>query len=1121
MKKELKKFVLKGISVLFCLVILNVLNAQRVDVQAVSAIIKTHQKILALSDGDIRDMRISDAYIDAASGITMVYMQQTYMGYDVLNSIQTLALNKNVIASFTGKRISIPFKNNDITTAKPLVSPVNAVIAALKHLQLTPVIVNNAINKLLPEVYEFGNLGIASNNIKSTLVWVRDVKSKKLFLTWQVAVQPLHSSDYWLVKVDAKNASILGKDNLTVYCNFDTDHDPATFDHTFNQIPGENYSTNTSNNNAGYRVIKFPSESPIHPGGAPSIHINPWELAPANSKATTLKWHDDGNRVYDSTRGNNVLAQDDKNGNNGFGSSPHSQTGEPDFLFDFTPDFTQNPNLPVNLSFATTNLFYWNNIMHDLSYLYGFDEPAGNFQANNLGRGGAGNDYVLADAQDGSGTSNANFSTPSDGQTPRMQMFLFTGNPKLDGDLDNGVIAHEYTHGISNRLTGGPSNPTCLQNSEQMGEGWSDYFALMVTTDWSTATINDGTKKRTIGTYVNNEKITGNGFRTRPYSTDITINNLTYDNVTKQSESFFDSHFIGEVWCEALWEMTWALIETNGISKNLHDADALGGNNVALKLVMLGMKLQTCSPGFIDGRDAILKADTILYSGVHTCTIWKAFAKRGMGQFAYEGSPYSLKDGRADFNEHNFAIVTKAADKSIVGQNENIQYTFTLTSQCAAISNYTITDTLPHNLTYVSGGTYNGADNTVSFTAIDLPQNSSATFSLIATTKTGTYFATQQHLNETIPANTIPAAFSVTKTGKSNWQVSNKLSHSSGFSLFANEVDSTSSAYLETTNVFSLSGISTLSFWHYFNTEGGYDGGWLEISTDTGKTWQYIDPSLFILNPYNNNMLVGARGNRYAFAGLSTGFIQSTVNLSKYSGKSIKLRFAFSCDVGTSFDGWYIDDILLESAAGIYNSVALFDGEKRQVSNSSAISMLNEEVLPITWGNFTATAQNQTSLLKWTVVQEINSSKYIIERSTDAVNFLRIGEVMAKGGNSVVNNYSFTDNYPLNGDDHYRIKQVDADGKYSYSEVRKVSFSDLKALISISPNPARDLIKVTITGNTEKLIVKLYNAGGQQVTSANMYGQYITLNIAQLPPAVYYIKITGGNLNYVQKLIKH
>ncbi|MBK9957456.1 MAG: M36 family metallopeptidase [Chitinophagaceae bacterium] len=111
-----------------------------------------------------------------------------------------------------------------------------------------------------------------------------------------------------------------------------------------------------------------------------------------------------------------------------------------------------------------------------MTYNYGFTEVAGNFQSNNLGRGGLGNDAVNADAQDGGGTNNANFSTPSDGSSGRMQMYLWSGSPQKDGDVDNGVVLHEFTHGISNRLTGGPALSGCLQNTEQMGEGWGDYF---------------------------------------------------------------------------------------------------------------------------------------------------------------------------------------------------------------------------------------------------------------------------------------------------------------------------------------------------------------------------------------------------------------------------------------------------------------------------------------------------------------------------------------------------------------------------------------------------------------------------------------------------------------------
>ncbi|MBL0199361.1 MAG: M36 family metallopeptidase [Chitinophagaceae bacterium] len=69
-----------------------------------------------------------------------------------------------------------------------------------------------------------------------------------------------------------------------------------------------------------------------------------------------------------------------------------------------------------------------------------------------------------------------------------------------------------------------------------------------------------------------------------------------------------------------------------------------GGNVIAFKLVMEGLKLQPCSPGFIDARNAIIQADINLYGGADTCAIWRAFAKRGMGQGALQGSSGSIGD---------------------------------------------------------------------------------------------------------------------------------------------------------------------------------------------------------------------------------------------------------------------------------------------------------------------------------------------------------------------------------------------------------------------------------------------------------------------------------------------
>ncbi|PYS69249.1 MAG: hypothetical protein DMF69_17580, partial [Acidobacteria bacterium] len=156
------------------------------------------------------------------------------------------------------------------------------------------------------------------------------------------------------------------------------------------------------------------------------------------------------------TTGNNVEAYLDSDANNapdnnnGAGLSVgHALAANQNFTFPFST--TVDPR--TQQAAVVTNLFYYNNIMHDFSYNLGFTETARNFQVNNFGRGGLQSDSVRAEAQDGSGTNNANFATPPDGQRPRMQQYLFTSpNPDRDSSVDGDVVFHEYGHGISNRL---------------------------------------------------------------------------------------------------------------------------------------------------------------------------------------------------------------------------------------------------------------------------------------------------------------------------------------------------------------------------------------------------------------------------------------------------------------------------------------------------------------------------------------------------------------------------------------------------------------------------------------------------------------------------------------------
>ncbi|KAI8051428.1 extracellular elastinolytic metallo proteinase [Syncephalis plumigaleata] len=338
---------------------------------------------------------------------------------------------------------------------------------------------------------------------------------------------------------------------------------------------------------------------------------------PHDKTASPKTWQDFDGAVTKTTRGNNVEAYVPGSRRN---SKPVAQPVSNDLKFDYPVDLTKDPSTYRDA--AVTNLFYVNNIMHDIFYRYGFDEAAGNFQKDNYGKGGKGGDHVEANAQDPSGYDNANFFTPPDGERPRMRMYVWTAtSPKRDGDFENDIIVHEYTHGISTRLTGGPSNVRCLDDYESggMGEGWGDFFGV-----WLRLKAGDKRDKAmSLGDYVYTK-----GIRTYPYSTDKKVNPTTYGKV--YTSGWDEVHSIGEIWANILYEMYWNLVDKLGYSSDFYSADLTKGNTLAVKLVIDGMKLQPCNPTFITARDAILQAEE-QNTGKHKCEIWAAFAKRGVG----------------------------------------------------------------------------------------------------------------------------------------------------------------------------------------------------------------------------------------------------------------------------------------------------------------------------------------------------------------------------------------------------------------------------------------------------------------------------------------------------------
>ncbi|CAE7145092.1 unnamed protein product [Rhizoctonia solani] len=357
-----------------------------------------------------------------------------------------------------------------------------------------------------------------------------------------------------------------------------------------------------------YRVVPFTS---VDPDDGFQVLTDPQDTT-----ASPNGWHQDGTTTSTVTSGNNAIVYKGSNSNT---TSQSSATNNYDYTFDPAAAPADGPNVDV----ARVNAFYIANMIHDVTYRYGFDEASFNFQQNNNGRGGAENDRVLISVQDASGTNNANFATPPDGQSGRMRMYTWTSTtPNRDGALENDIVIHEYGHGISNRLTGGGSG-RCLQTIEAggMGEGWSDALA-----DWAAQT--DSTDKDfVLGKYVTKQD---GGIRSHPYSTKKETNPLTYGSLRTLNEV----HDIGEVWALIWHEIFAELIRKLGFSDKKNDPTGTAGNIVALHLLIDGLKLQPCNPTFISARDAIIQADDNRYGGAYKCTLWTAFAKRGLGNGA-------------------------------------------------------------------------------------------------------------------------------------------------------------------------------------------------------------------------------------------------------------------------------------------------------------------------------------------------------------------------------------------------------------------------------------------------------------------------------------------------------
>lgn len=1022
-----------------------------------------------LTKSDVSDVKIVREYRTKHNGVTHVWAQQQHRGIPLFNGLFGLHIKPNGEVVHLGHRF-VNDLSRRVNTELPSISAAKALEMAMADLGFTGFPVPSMRTKTNDQNFVFEKGAISRNEIPVSAAYVL-TKNGSIRLSWEMVIDQANTPDLWTITVDALTGQVTNKLNHTTYCQLGHGHRGGN---TGDCAASPNEVADQAEKSAmqellldeKYNVFALPVESPIH--GGRSVVVNP-----ADPTASPYGWLDTDGAIgheYTYTRGNNVWAFDDS-ASDDQPSELESAQGGPglEFDFPFDPDTEPNPNKQA----AIANLFYMNNMMHDVFYNFGFDEEAGNFQFNNYGRGGLGNDDVYAQAQDGSGLNNANFSTPADGTGHgRMQMYVWDLNGKIvnvnspagiiglyggstsasqgwgaeitstpvtgdavfvddgtadanlgcnpavndvagkvvmvdrgvcefglkalnvqqqggiaciicnfqddpvgmasgtygdqvtipvvlmkksdcdllrqyagaglnisiglvevagpkqrDGDLDNGIIAHEYHHGISIRLTGDGSN--CLGNGEQMGEGWSDWAGLVLTAEQG----DQGTDKRGIGTYALFQEIDGQGIRRYPYSTDMSIAPLTYSAVPGSAVP----HGVGEVWANMLWDLYWAMVEKYGWDADLSNANS--GNYRAIQLVVDGMKLQPCAPGFIDGRDAIMAADILNYGGADTCLISTVFARRGLGYLAEQGDSESVGDGIENFDPIPTCIkelkISKITTTPTIEPGDNASFEITITNHTGTeASNVVVTDELPAGLSLVSasdGGTFSNGKVNWNIGTMANGQVRKLTYTAKSDAGVGSNRYFQNLMDDEIEwySDVLNPA-----TGEIFIYQTAVVHPGSGVGAFAGrDISVESNFFLGTDLSVNISGAKpTLRFWHQYETEKGFDAGFLEVRDVDAPTlkWIKLTKDKALRGGYDAAVAYSTFAIPFlnGFSGNSGGWKQSYFDLSEFVGKNITFRFRFGSDAAEApVDGaWYIDGIEVLDLFNYVGEACIADG---------------------------------------------------------------------------------------------------------------------------------------------------------------------------------------------------
>ena len=398
------------------------------------------QKAWNLTEQDVKSHFVLNSYTSEATGVTHVFIAQHYNNVELHNALINVNVMPNGEILYAGNRF-MPNLANAVRAKTPKILASEAVISACKHLgvvlQKDDLQVKNQKNA---SEMTFDKGHFALSDVETKLCY-EAINDKEVRLAWNMNLDQLDGENFWSVRVDALTGEVLNKVSLTSHCKLSEtsyQHWDCNESDPLGKMP-KNESKIVSEvllpplNT--YRVFPLPLENPSQ--GARVLLTDP-----ADSLASPFGWHDINGVAgadFKTTRGNNAHVYTDwKDANASSGDEPNgSNPTNTDLNFDFS--YLPNGEPDTNRRAAMVNLFYMTNTMHDISFRYGFNEAAGNFQQRNYTGVAGGNDVVKVEAQNGrdfKGTpgsscekgcfNNAKFSAAADGGVARMEMYLWT-----------------------------------------------------------------------------------------------------------------------------------------------------------------------------------------------------------------------------------------------------------------------------------------------------------------------------------------------------------------------------------------------------------------------------------------------------------------------------------------------------------------------------------------------------------------------------------------------------------------------------------------------------------------------------------------------------------------------